>query len=184
VIFDKLELNPENHEGYLLQYSYEKISMTCTVCSNEFYALPFYVSTDNGKPLCTACAEKKNITLTDITKAYNTNIGLKIAEHTSNSGQKFQIVFGIDREAPFTIEELDELLKSLVIWAENEKIISAWFMKDYGDVFHCKANSEDQKDISWNKKARKIVERFGEIEAINLNRLSRCLTDRDMCSQK
>ena len=168
--FDKLEINPEKAGDYSLRYAYHDITMNCSDCGKQFYALPFYICTADGSVLCTDCADNNQIMLADITRAYNTDIGIKMAERDSKNGQTFQIAVGMKRDAIFTIDDLETLSEHVLTWADENGIESAWYMRDCGAAIRCGENNENEKSVLWSEKAAETAEKFESIETLNIRK--------------
>lgn len=169
--FDKLEINPEKAGDYSLRYAYHDILMSCSDCGKEFYALPFYICSDDGKVLCTDCADKKQIMLTDVIRAYNTDMGIKMAERDSKNGQSFQIAVGMKRDAIFTIDDLEALSEQVLTWVDENEIESAWYMRDCGEAIRCGEYDENEASTLWDEKAVRIAGQFESIETLNIRKI-------------
>lgn len=169
--FDKLEINPQKAGDYRLHYAYHDLLMNCSDCGKEFYALPFYICTDEGKILCTDCADKNQIMLADITRAYNTDIGIKMAERDSKNGQTFQIAVGMKRDAIFTIDDFEALSEHVLTWADENETESVWYMQDCGKAIRCGENKENETSALWNEKTVRIAAQFESIETLNIRKI-------------
>lgn len=168
--FDKLEVNRERAGDYSLRYAYHDILMNCSDCEKKFLALPFYICTDDGNVLCTDCADKNQIMLADVTRAYNTDIGIKMAERDSKNGQVFQIAVGMKRDAIFTIDDLEALSEQVLTWADENEIESAWYMRDCNKAIRCGEHMGSKAGTLWNEKAVEIAEQFESIETLNIRK--------------
>lgn len=168
--FAKLERGDKRAENCSLRYAYHELLMDCSECHKEFYALPFYVCTDEGKTLCMDCAKQKQIVLTDVIEAYNTDIGLKMAECDSNNGQTFQIAVGMKRDVVFTLEELDALSEKVLEWADENEIGSVWFVRDRRESIQCGGRITNESSKPWSAQAEEVAAQFPSIETLNMKK--------------